>query len=107
VAVPGALDAGLQTGLFWASLALSLVVAFLVTTPVNRALISHGRGHAVVHAHHGGSAHGNLAEPGPQHGGVERGGAAAGAQPAPTGVHNHPVAPDAGDHGRQRGTMGT
>ena len=33
--------------------AISLVVAFVVTTPVNRWMISKGRGHAVVHAHHG------------------------------------------------------
>ena len=52
VAVPGALNAGLTSGLFWASLAGSLVVAFLVTTPVNRWMISRGKGHAVVHAYH-------------------------------------------------------
>ena len=52
VAVPGALEAGLTDALFWGSLALSLVVAFVVTVPVNRALIARGRGHAVVHAHH-------------------------------------------------------
>jgi hypothetical protein len=52
VAVPGALEAGLTDALFWGSLALSLVVAFVVTVPVNRALIARGRGHAVVHAYH-------------------------------------------------------
>jgi hypothetical protein len=52
VAVPGALDAGLADALFWGSLAFSLVVAFFVTVPVNRALIARGRGHAVVHAYH-------------------------------------------------------
>ena len=55
VAVPGALAAGLGDGLFWWSLLLSLVVAFVVTVPVNRWLIGRGRGHAVVHdlhAHH-------------------------------------------------------
>jgi hypothetical protein len=51
--VPGAMDAGLTDVLFWVTLAFSLVVAFLVTTPVNRWMISKGRGHAVVHAHHG------------------------------------------------------
>jgi hypothetical protein len=39
--------------LFWAALAFSLVVAFFVTLPLNRWLISRGRGHAVVHAYHG------------------------------------------------------
>lgn len=52
--VPGAIDAGVTTGLFWVSLALSLVVAFVVTTPVNRWLIARGKGHAVVHGHHQG-----------------------------------------------------
>jgi hypothetical protein len=52
VGVPGALDAGLSSPLFWGSLAGSLVIAFVVTTPVNRLLISRGRGHAVMHAYH-------------------------------------------------------
>jgi hypothetical protein len=54
LAVPGAMDAGLTSALFWGSLALSLVVAFVLTTPVNRWMISRGRGHAVVHAYHHG-----------------------------------------------------
>lgn len=52
--VPGAMDAGLDTLLFWVSLALALAVAFAVAFPVNRWLIARGRGHAVVHAHHAG-----------------------------------------------------
>jgi hypothetical protein len=52
LAVPGAMDAGLTSVLFWASLAGSLVVAFIVTTPVNRWMIGRGKGHAVVHAYH-------------------------------------------------------
>ncbi len=50
--VPGALAAGLSDRLFWWSLALSLAVAFAITVPVNRWLISRGRGHAVVHHLH-------------------------------------------------------
>jgi hypothetical protein len=50
--VPGAMNAGLTDVLFWASLAGSLVVAFVVTVPVNRALIKRGKGHAVVHQFH-------------------------------------------------------
>ncbi|GIH10424.1 hypothetical protein Rhe02_84910 [Rhizocola hellebori] len=50
--IPGAMEAGLTSWLFWASLAFSLAVAFVVTVPVNRWLISRGRGHAVVHEHH-------------------------------------------------------
>jgi hypothetical protein len=52
VAIPGAMNAGLASALFWATLAGSLVVAFVVTTPVNRWMIGRGRGHAVVHAMH-------------------------------------------------------
>jgi hypothetical protein len=54
LAVPGAIAAGLADGLFWWSLLVSLAVAFVVTVPVNRALITRGRGHAVVHAYHHG-----------------------------------------------------
>jgi hypothetical protein len=50
--VPGAMEAGLASWLFWASLAFALAVAFVVTVPVNRWMIGRGRGHAVVHAHH-------------------------------------------------------
>jgi hypothetical protein len=52
LAVPGAMTAGLADPLFWGSLAVSLVVAFAVTVPVNRALIARGKGHAVVHEFH-------------------------------------------------------
>ena len=50
--VPGALAAGLGDGLFWWSLALSLVIAFVLTVPVNHWLIARGRGHAVMHELH-------------------------------------------------------
>ena len=52
VAVPGAMDAGLASLLFWGSLAFSLAVAFVVTVPVNRWLIGRGKGHAVMHEYH-------------------------------------------------------
>ncbi|WP_207925974.1 DUF4396 domain-containing protein [Actinocrispum wychmicini] len=52
VVVPGAMDAGLGSALFWLSLAGALVVAFVVTVPVNRWMISRGKGHAVVHEYH-------------------------------------------------------
>lgn len=52
IAIPGAMAAGLLDGLFWGSLALSLVIAFAVALPVNRWLISRGLGHAVVHSQH-------------------------------------------------------
>ena len=50
--IPGAMDAGLTSLLFWGSLALSLAVAFVAALPVNRWLLSKGRGHALVHAYH-------------------------------------------------------
>ena len=52
--VPGAMDAGVDSLLFWGALAFALAVAFVVTVPVNRWLISRGKGHAVVHEYHGG-----------------------------------------------------
>ncbi|MEV0599323.1 DUF4396 domain-containing protein [Streptomyces sp. NPDC050315] len=50
--MPGAMDAHLSEWLFWGTLAFSLVMAFLVTTPVNRWMIGRGKGHAVVHQYH-------------------------------------------------------
>ena len=50
--IPGAMDAGLTSPLFWGSLAVALAIAFVVTVPVNRYLIGRGRGHAVVHRYH-------------------------------------------------------
>ncbi len=56
IVVPGAMEAGLTSLLFWGSLAFALAVAFVAAFPVNRYLISRGKGHAVVHEHHGGHA---------------------------------------------------
>ena len=47
--VPGAMDAGLDSLLFWGSLSFALAVAFVVTVPVNRWLIARGKGHTAVH----------------------------------------------------------
>ena len=52
IAVPGAMEAGLGNALFWGALAFSLVVAFVITVPVNYALIARGKGHALVHGLH-------------------------------------------------------
>ena len=51
--IPGAMDAGLGSLLFWGSLAFALLIAGVAAFPVNRYLISRGKGHAVVHEHHG------------------------------------------------------
>ena len=53
VITPGAMNAGLTDPLFWVSLIVSLVLAGLAAFPANRWLIARGRGHALVHAHHG------------------------------------------------------
>ena len=50
--IPGAMAASIATPLFWASLAISLAIAWVVTFPVNRWLIARGRGHAVIHGAH-------------------------------------------------------
>jgi uncharacterized protein DUF4396 len=50
--VPGAIAAGLGDALFWWSLLVGLVIAGVVAYPVNRWLLSRGKGHAVVHEHH-------------------------------------------------------
>ena len=49
VIVPGAMEAGLSSLLFWGSLSFALAVAFVLTVPVNRYLIARGRGHTAVH----------------------------------------------------------
>ena len=52
--IPGAMEAGLGSLLFWGSLAFALAVAFVAAFPVNRWLIARGKGHAVVHEYHDG-----------------------------------------------------
>ena len=53
---PSAMEAGLDGPLFWGSLAVALAIAFVVTVPVNRAMIARGLGHAKAHAAHSGHA---------------------------------------------------
>jgi hypothetical protein len=59
--VPGAIHATLSSVLFWWSLTVSLLVAFLIAWPVNRWLIARGKGHAAVHEfHHSMHNHDNM-----------------------------------------------
>jgi hypothetical protein len=44
--------------IFRVALAVSLAIAFVVAVPVNRWMISRGRGHAVVHEYRHAGAHG-------------------------------------------------
>jgi len=52
VLIPNAMDAPLDSAMFWASLVASLLIAGVLAFPVNRWLIARGRGHALVHAQH-------------------------------------------------------
>ena len=54
LAVPGAMDAGLGDARFWLTLSFALAVAWMAAFPLNRWLITRGKGHAVVHGAHGG-----------------------------------------------------
>lgn len=51
--VPGAMAATPVMPLFWGAMVLSLAVALLAAWPLNAWLLARGRGHALVHAHHG------------------------------------------------------
>lgn len=52
LAIPGAMDAPIDSLFFWASMLVALAVAGVVAYPVNRWLIARGKGHALGHAHH-------------------------------------------------------
>lgn len=52
LAIPGAMDAPINSLFFWASMLASLAVAGVAAYPVNRWLIARGKGHAIAHAHH-------------------------------------------------------
>jgi len=51
--IPGAMDAALDSLLFWGSMTIALAIAAVAAFPLNRWLIARGMGHAAVHAHHG------------------------------------------------------
>ena len=50
--IPGAMNAGLVAPLFWVAMPVSLLVAFIAAYPVNRYLLSKGKGHALVMKYH-------------------------------------------------------
>lgn len=50
--IPGAMDATLTDLQFYLWLAVALIIAGAVALPINRWLISRGKGHAVVHQYH-------------------------------------------------------
>ena len=47
--IPGAMEAGIGSLLFWGSLSVALVIAGAAALPVNRWLIARGKGHVAVH----------------------------------------------------------
>lgn len=55
--IPGAMSAGLVSPLFWISMPIALVVAYLAAFPVNRYLLTKGKGHALVMQYHDGHSH--------------------------------------------------
>lgn len=58
LAIPGAMEAGLVNPLFWISMPIALLAAFLVALPVNKYLLKRNKGHALTmklldgHGHH-------------------------------------------------------
>lgn len=54
--IPGAMEAGLVNPLFWIGMPISLTVAFFAALPVNKWLLSRGKGHALTHEFHGAPA---------------------------------------------------
>jgi hypothetical protein len=50
--VPGAMEAGIDEPLLYASVALGFVIAYPFAFLANRCMIARGKGHAVVHEYH-------------------------------------------------------
>jgi uncharacterized cupredoxin-like copper-binding protein len=48
-AIPGAMEAGLSNPVFWLGMMVALTAAFIAAYPVNRYLLSRGKGHALTH----------------------------------------------------------
>lgn len=55
--IPGAMSAGIVDPLFWISMPIALAVAYLAAFPVNRYLLTKGKGHALVMKYHEGHNH--------------------------------------------------
>jgi hypothetical protein len=51
--IPGAMAAGLVDPLFWISMPIALAIAYAAAYPVNRHLLTKGKGHALVMKYHG------------------------------------------------------
>ena len=55
--IPGAMEAGLVSPLFWVSMPIALAAAYVAAYPVNRYLLTKGKGHALVMEYHQGHHH--------------------------------------------------
>jgi formate/nitrite transporter FocA (FNT family) len=53
VLIPNAMDAGLTDAVFYGSIAGGFAIAYPFAFLANRYMIARGKGHAVVHEHHG------------------------------------------------------
>lgn len=51
--IPGAMTAGIVDPLFWISMPIALAAAYAAAYPVNRYLLTKGKGHALVMKYHG------------------------------------------------------
>lgn len=51
--IPGAMAAGIVDPLFWISMPFALTIAYMAAYPVNRYLLTKGKGHALVMKYHG------------------------------------------------------
>lgn len=50
--IPGAMSAGLTNPIFWVSMPIALAIAYVAAYPVNRHLLTKGKGHALVMKYH-------------------------------------------------------
>jgi hypothetical protein len=50
--IPGAMTAGLVDPIFWVGMMIALSAAFVAAFPVNRYLLTKGKGHALTHEYH-------------------------------------------------------
>lgn len=57
LAIPGAMDAGLVSPLFWISMPIALTAAFFAALPVNKYLLARNKGHALTMQYHQGHDH--------------------------------------------------
>ncbi len=50
--IPGAMNAGIVNPIFWISMPIALTIAYFAAYPVNRYLLTKGKGHALIMKYH-------------------------------------------------------